>query len=417
MKTSTPCTCHTDTDACASGVLERPRYFPRQLLTPAELTLEQQYFRDKLRRHNRLVHGWGVICGAEVCRVPPEEGPRNDRPKPTAAGSTAPQQPVRPQPWKVRVKPGYILGPYGDEILIDCERILDLRTHGLTGEHGEPVDPWCAPVWVQRGDGPLYIAVRYKELPSRPVRVQPAGCGCDESQCEYSRWRDGYEIGVLDHCPTSHEDPLSLDDLFQGPIPACPECPDEPWVVLARVELDGDGNVTLLDNCACRRMAVGFGSYWWQCRGDSCELLRVEGDRTVEDDRDFTIEVEVLDRPATLSREHVSFGSAVEVLEVTPLEGRRIRIKGHVKKDAAPGPLTLEIRHPETNRVLAARREALFVHARAAAPQPAVPAPAQPSPATPSPVEPSPSPDTPQPESVKPATPKPSRPRKKEEEK
>lgn len=415
MKTSTPCTCHTETDACALGLLERPRYFPRQLLTPAELTLEQQYFRDKLRRHNRLLHGWGVVCGAEVCRVPPEEASRYDQRKAAAAGTTLPpQQPVRPQPWKVRVKPGYILGPYGDEIVIACERIVDLRTHGLTGEcgeQGEAVDPWCAPVWVQRGDGPLWIAVRYKELPSRPVRVQPAGCGCDETQCEYSRWRDGYEICILelDDCPPSHQNPPSFEDPFQGPIPACPDCPDEPWVILARVELDGDGAVTVLDNCSCRRMAVGFASYWWQCQGDACDILRLEGDRTVEDDRDFTIEVEVLDQPAGLSRDHVSFGDAVEVREVTPLEGRRIRITGHVKKDAAPGPLTLTIRHPETNRVLAARREAVFVHPRAAAGQPTAPAPAPPSPA-----EPAPAPDAPQPESVKP---KPSRPRKKEEEK
>src|SRR5262245_27853759 len=131
MKTSTPCTCHSEPDACGSGVLERPRYFPRQLLTPAELTLEQQYFRDELRRHNRLIRGWGVVCGAEVCVLPEV---RAD-----------PNQPARSQPWKVRVKPGYALGPYGDEILIDCERIVVLRTFGLTGEAGdcgEPVDPW-----------------------------------------------------------------------------------------------------------------------------------------------------------------------------------------------------------------------------------------------------------------------------------
>ncbi len=30
--------------------MERPRYFPRQLITPVEMTLEQTYFRDKLRR-------------------------------------------------------------------------------------------------------------------------------------------------------------------------------------------------------------------------------------------------------------------------------------------------------------------------------------------------------------------------------
>lgn len=375
MKTSTSCTCHTEPDACATGVLERPRYFPRQLLTPAELTLEQQYFRDKLRRHNRLLHGWGVVCGAEVCRVAPEEPTRKEHRPATPSTPNRPQPPLQAQPWKVRVKPGYVLGPYGDEIVIGCERTLDLRTHGLagdSGERGEPVDPWCAPVLCPRDEGELYVAVRYKEIQSRPVRVQPAGCGCDETQCEYSRWRDGYEIGILDHCPASHENPPDLDDLFRGPIPACPECPAEPWVVLARVELDGDGNVTLLDNCACRRMAIGFGAYWWQCRGDACDLLRIEGDRIVEAGTDFTLEAEILEAPTNLTAEHVRLGREVEVQKAAVVEAtRRIVIQGRVAATAEPGPRTLEIVDPATGRVLVARREALFVRAGAERPSPA----------------------------------------------
>ena len=59
--------CSTQGLLCDGGLLERPRYFPRQLISDVELTLEQQYFRDRLRRHNRLLHGWGVVCGALVC--------------------------------------------------------------------------------------------------------------------------------------------------------------------------------------------------------------------------------------------------------------------------------------------------------------------------------------------------------------
>src|SRR5215510_12010501 len=110
-----------------SGILERPRYFPRQLITPVEMTLEQTYFRDKFRRHNRLLHGWGVVCGAQVCLVP----------KPDQSDA---------EPWKVAVHPGYILGPFGDEIVIDRERVIDLRTEGLISACGEPAgeasDPW-----------------------------------------------------------------------------------------------------------------------------------------------------------------------------------------------------------------------------------------------------------------------------------
>ena len=35
------------------GAIERPRFFPRQLVTPDDLTLGQDYFRNKLRRLTR----------------------------------------------------------------------------------------------------------------------------------------------------------------------------------------------------------------------------------------------------------------------------------------------------------------------------------------------------------------------------
>jgi hypothetical protein len=95
MKTTSPCADHECLDG---GLLERPRYFPRQLITSTDLTLEATYFRDKLRRHNRLLHGWGVVCGLLVCPVRSADG--------TAL-----------EPWTVMVEPGYALGPCGDEVL------------------------------------------------------------------------------------------------------------------------------------------------------------------------------------------------------------------------------------------------------------------------------------------------------------
>ena len=56
MNVQNPCVCHaTNTDSQA--LPERPRFFARQLVTPLDLTLGQEYFRTKLRRHNRLLHG------------------------------------------------------------------------------------------------------------------------------------------------------------------------------------------------------------------------------------------------------------------------------------------------------------------------------------------------------------------------
>jgi hypothetical protein len=240
------CGCGSTPEPCAHGTQERPRYFPRQLITPVELTLEQQYFRDKLRRHNRLMHGWGVACGAQVCQVT----------DPTTGTL---------QPWMVTVQPGYVLGPYGDEILIGQPQAIDLRTAGTGGDLPQAGDPWCGQVPVARQAGPLYVAVSYQETMCRQVRVQPTGCGCDDSQCEYSRWRDGFEIGVLAQSPAAQQAAPGAADLFQGARPDCPPCPTGPWVVLAQVMVDANGLVGAIDNCTYRRLVASWGAFWWTC--------------------------------------------------------------------------------------------------------------------------------------------------------
>ena len=71
MNTTSSCCGGTSqsTRSCTDSVVELPRYYPRQLITPDDLTLEQDYFLARHRRHNRLLHGWGVVCGALVCPV------------------------------------------------------------------------------------------------------------------------------------------------------------------------------------------------------------------------------------------------------------------------------------------------------------------------------------------------------------
>lgn len=217
------------------------------------------YFRNKIRRHNRLIHGWGVVCGAKVCLV---------------------MKDGNAEPWKVRVEPGEILGPYGDEILIDCARTVDLRTNGVIGVTGEPCvdvpDPWCSEVFVPcEQTGPLYIAVRYNEVMTRPVRVQPVGCGCDDTACEYSRWRDGYEIGILRDYPKCKEQPPKIPDLgtLAGSLPECPPCPTDPWVVFAVVDVDSkSGVINWIDNCSCRRLVISFSEYWWRCQDGRIQI-------------------------------------------------------------------------------------------------------------------------------------------------
>lgn len=48
--------------------LKRNRFFTGKLLTVEDLELEQEYFREKLKRHNRYLHGFGIVFGLEVSR-------------------------------------------------------------------------------------------------------------------------------------------------------------------------------------------------------------------------------------------------------------------------------------------------------------------------------------------------------------
>jgi hypothetical protein len=242
--------CHSAADVVS---LERTRYFPRQLVGPGDLTQDQVYFREKLRRHNRLLHGWGIVCGALVRH---EKG------------------------CEAIVTPGYILGPYGDEILIDEEVTIDVCKQDSVGtlDCGDP-DVWCRDAPRVADDTWVYLAVRYVERATRPVRVPGCGCGCDESECEYSRTRDGFELKVLTELPAAYRkkgsDFAGLAAALScrgGRRDACPPCPEEPWVVLCDLQVSG-GEIVALECDAHRRYVASFAGYAFTCNGGNGDDL------------------------------------------------------------------------------------------------------------------------------------------------
>jgi hypothetical protein len=205
--------------ATRSSGQERVRYFPRQLLTADDMRTEQEYFREKQRRHNRLLHGWGVVCGLKVVPDP-------------ATG-----------PMAVNICPGYALGPCGDEIYVSDPYPFDLTYCA------RPMAPPCTPeaaaaAMAAAKDPILVVRIRYAECPTRPMRTLPAGCGCDDTACEYSRVRDGFEIQCIPKAAIKVSTPTQTAD--------CPPCPDDPWLTLAEVQSSGgalkisDGNRKVL---------------------------------------------------------------------------------------------------------------------------------------------------------------------------
>ncbi len=263
--------------------LERLRYFPRQLMTPAEMTLEQRFFLNKLRRHNRLLHGWGIVCGVRVRQAVDAQG--------------------EPIPWTVEIEPGYVLDPAGNEILVSQTVMYNLRRESVHGHQVAPAssDPWCADVPVDRPvDEVVYIAICYHECEVRPVRVSPLGCGCDETACEYSRIQESFVIKALSKLPDSYINLESLPPLdeflaCEGPE-ACLPCPEDLCVILATVTPAQDGVLTI-DCHTHRRYVVSFADYYLLCRPkgrkredavEVAERLRLhidsEGMRTLEEE-------------------------------------------------------------------------------------------------------------------------------------
>jgi hypothetical protein len=235
-------------DCHSPGVvsLERTRFFPRQLVAPNDLTQDQIYFREKLRRHNRLLHGWGIVCGA---RVDISEG------------------------CTVIIRPGYVLGPYGDEMVIDPELTIDVCKPDSVGALDcFDRDPWCRDVTRLADGSTVYLAVRYVEHETRPVRVPGCGCGCDEAECEYSRTRDDYEVKVLTELPRDYEAAAmsaweNTHSCAGGRDRPCPRCPEGPWVILADLVLSG-GSIVEPVGEAHRRYVAAFGNYAFTCPPD-----------------------------------------------------------------------------------------------------------------------------------------------------
>lgn len=80
--------------------LKRVRYFSGQLLTSDDFRDEQQYWIEIHRRHNQLVHGWGVVTGL---------------------GLTMSSQDT------VTVEPGLALDPLGREVCVSASLTVRVR--------------------------------------------------------------------------------------------------------------------------------------------------------------------------------------------------------------------------------------------------------------------------------------------------
>ena len=103
----------------------------------------------RLRRHNRLLHGWGIVCGAGVT--------------PGADSQT------------VVVGAGLVLDPWGNEIWLETDVVVDLCHADLAGNLIASVAGTALPAWtttaVRAGGDVVHLAVRHLETNTNPVRI------------------------------------------------------------------------------------------------------------------------------------------------------------------------------------------------------------------------------------------------------
>jgi hypothetical protein len=79
---------------------KRPRFFPGELITAEDLQLEQQYLLERFKRHNRTLHGFGIVTGLTV----------------------------KVKGGRVNVEPGVALDCEGNELVIATPQTIALHT-------------------------------------------------------------------------------------------------------------------------------------------------------------------------------------------------------------------------------------------------------------------------------------------------
>ena len=225
---------------CKIPYFERNNYYYGKLMTVRDFFQEQCYFNEKRWLVNRMVGGWGVVCGLVVR---PKEG----------------------EPDKVIVTPGFAIDRCGREILV-CEE----QTVTLIPEECDCCKKEKKKGEEEQGERKLLICVEFYECKTEQVSLPPIACDQKE-RGEFNRIRDSFKIRVIPRpeadeeeccdklCPLEYKDKTVhqylCDELKEG----CLECDDQYCLILAYVTIskseDPQNPHTIeIDECSGRRL-------------------------------------------------------------------------------------------------------------------------------------------------------------------
>lgn len=154
---------HERTEHHDMNSFSRPRYFHGQLLDVRHFESEQAYFQRKHALVNRLILGFGVVCGLDVQ--------------------------VGDDQHSVIVLGGIALDKRGHEIVVPgpSRKIPIDPATTQEGQEGEE----C------RDDEWVHLVLCYQESKTEPEPVLTGGCDVGE-RCAFGAVREGYELHLCD---------------------------------------------------------------------------------------------------------------------------------------------------------------------------------------------------------------------------
>ncbi len=188
-----------------SAVTVRNRYFTGKFMTACDFKTDPAYFLDRHRLHNRLLHGWGVVCGLEVVAHP---------------------NPACRDRW-VAVEPGIALDAAGREVVVEEQRAVEV----VPGP-----DPGAAAL-----PGPFVLCAVYGEEEVEPVPALYAEGTADPELRHANRIREVARFEVLPLAEaTSEEWPCSAP----GAAAAAAPPPRVPLALISR-PAEGPGELAI----------------------------------------------------------------------------------------------------------------------------------------------------------------------------
>lgn len=163
---------------CEIAHFERNNYFYGKLMTARDFKDEQCYFNEKRWLINRMIHGWGVVCGLDV-RF---ESSKDDCKYECIIESSSCE---KEKQYDIVIEKGLAIDCCGHEILVCDDQTISLAD----------VEPPCSPAaeHSRQGRQKFVICLEYDECKTETVTLAPSMCSQSE-KTNYNRIRDSFKI-------------------------------------------------------------------------------------------------------------------------------------------------------------------------------------------------------------------------------